>query len=82
MSIVVVSDIHLGYSNSNYKTFESFLDWLSQRNDVESFVILGDFIDMWRRDASGLFLEFNNITEKIISMKQKMQVYCVAGNQA
>jgi UDP-2,3-diacylglucosamine pyrophosphatase LpxH len=80
MSIVIVSDTHLGYSNSNSQAFESFLDWMSQRNDVESFVILGDFIDMWRRDASGLFLEFNNITQKIISMMQKMQVYCVAGN--
>lgn len=80
MVIVVVSDIHLGYSNSNSKEFENFLDQLLQRNDVEAFVILGDFVDMWRRDVSGIFLEFNDILEKIIALKEKMKVYCVAGN--
>jgi UDP-2,3-diacylglucosamine pyrophosphatase LpxH len=78
--MVVASDQHLGYANSNSQDFESFLDELSQRSDVDTFVILGDFVDMWRRDVSGVFLENNQILEKVLALKQKMKVYCVAGN--
>jgi UDP-2,3-diacylglucosamine pyrophosphatase LpxH len=80
MVIVVASDQHLGYANSNSEQFEGFLDDLSKRNDVTDFVILGDFVDMWRRDISGLFLEQHKILEKVLDLKSKMRVYCVAGN--
>ncbi len=80
MVIIVVSDTHLGYCNSNSKAFENFLDHLLQRDDVKILIILGDFIDMWRRDASGLFLEFNSILGKILSLTNKIEVRCVAGN--
>jgi UDP-2,3-diacylglucosamine pyrophosphatase LpxH len=70
----------LGYANSNADHFRDFLDELSKRSDVDTFVILGDFVDMWRRDVSGLFLEFNDILERVLELKQKMKVYCVAGN--
>jgi len=80
MVIVVASDQHLGYTNSNAGAFSSFLDDLSRRSDVDTLVILGDFVDMWRRDVSGLFLEFNDILEKVLTLKKQMKVYCVAGN--
>ncbi len=80
MVIVVVSDTHLGYSNSNSEDFEKFLDELALRNDVTSLVILGDFTDMWRRDVSGIFLENSRILQKVLALKQKMEIYCVAGN--
>ncbi len=35
---------------------------------------------MWRRDVSGLFLEYHGILEKVLFLKTKMNVYCVAGN--
>ncbi len=80
MVIVVASDQHLGYANSNVKEFESFLDGLAGRSDVTDLVILGDFVDMWRRDVSGLFLEYHSIVEKVLALQQKMRVRCVAGN--
>jgi UDP-2,3-diacylglucosamine pyrophosphatase LpxH len=43
-------------------------------------VLLGDIVDMWRRDASGVFLENWDIIQKIITLKQKMRVHYVAGN--
>jgi len=80
LTIVVASDQHLGYANSNVDRFRDFLDLLSHRDDVDTLVILGDFVDMWRRDVSGLFLEFNDILERVLALEQKMKVRCVAGN--
>jgi hypothetical protein len=62
--IIVTSDQHHGYENSEVKDFHGLIDYTSGRNDVEAFVILEDFIDMWRRDASGLFLEYSNTISK------------------
>ena len=80
MVILVATDQHLGYARSNSKEFSNFLDEVSKRTDVTDFVLLGDFIDMWRRDVSGLFLEFHDILDKILDLKSKMNVYCIAGN--
>jgi len=44
-------------------------------------VLLGDLVDMWRRDASGVFLENHDTIAKILSLKSKgVQVFYVAGN--
>lgn len=80
MTIVVASDQHLGYAHSNVGSFRAFLDGLAQRDDVDTLVVLGDFVDMWRRDVSGLFLEFNDVVEKVLELQRKMKVVCVAGN--
>ena len=80
MVIIVVSDTHLGYDKSEHIKFENFLESLKQREDVTNFVILGDFIDMWRRDVSGIFLEFQSILGRILSLNDKITVSCVAGN--
>lgn len=78
--VVIVSDVHLGYEHSDHNSFNGFLDKLLQSNDVHTLIILGDFVDMWRRDVSGLFLEFNSILGKIMELKKKIDIYCVAGN--
>lgn len=80
LKVIIVSDVHLGYQHSDHDSFDGFLGKLLQSNDISTLVILGDFIDMWRRDVSGLFLEFNPILEKIIALKKKLDIYCVAGN--
>ncbi len=78
--VLVASDQHLGYQNSNSQDFGNFLDEVSNRNDVETLVILGDFIDMWRRDVSGLFLENSRILDQVLALKLKIKVYVIAGN--
>ncbi len=80
MVILAVSDIHLGYSQSNVDEFDAFLQTTIDRTDVDILVILGDFIDMWRRDISGLFLENHQILQSLLTLQQKKTVYYVAGN--
>jgi UDP-2,3-diacylglucosamine pyrophosphatase LpxH len=81
MKVVVTSDQHLGYANADKTAFNAFLDNVSQRSDVTHLVLLGDLVDMWRRDASGVFLENHDTVAKILNIKSKgVQVYCVAGN--
>jgi UDP-2,3-diacylglucosamine pyrophosphatase LpxH len=81
MKVVVTSDQHLGYANADKTAFNAFLDNLSQRSDVTHFVLLGDVVDMWRRDASGVFLEHHDTVTKLLTLKSKgVQIFYVAGN--
>mgnify|MGYP001046541471 CR=1 FL=1 len=80
MVIVATSDQHLGYRRADKKAFLEFLDGLALRTDITDFVIVGDFVDMWRRDVSGVFLENRDIVEKLLGLRTKMNVHLVAGN--
>jgi UDP-2,3-diacylglucosamine pyrophosphatase LpxH len=81
MRVIVTSDHHLGYANSDKTAFNAFLDELAQENDVTHIVLLGDVVDMWRRDASGVFLEGHDTIGKILALKSKgVQIFYVAGN--
>lgn len=80
MKVIVTSDQHLGYDQSDRASFSKFLDTLESELKPTHFVLLGDVVDMWRRDASGVFLESHDILEKILVLSTKMQVYFVAGN--
>ena len=77
----MTSDQHLGYANSDKTSFNRFLDELAGQNDVTHLVLPGDFVDMWRRDASGVFLEAHDTVAKILALQAKgIQVIYVAGN--
>ena len=79
--VVVTSDHHLGYANSDKMAFNAFLDELAQENDLTHLVLLGDVVDMWRRDAAGVFLEHHDTVAKLLALKAKgVQVFYVAGN--
>ena len=81
MKVVVTSDHHLGYANADKTAFNAFLDNLSQESDVTHMVLLGDVVDMWRRDAAGVFLEQHDTVAKLLALKSKgVQVFYVAGN--
>jgi UDP-2,3-diacylglucosamine pyrophosphatase LpxH len=80
LKLVIVSDIHLGYKNADKSSFNRFLDSLESDRETTDLVLLGDIMDMWRRDAAGVFLENWDIVQKIISLKKKMRVHYVAGN--
>lgn len=79
--VIVTSDHHLGYANADKTAFNEFLDELAQETDVTHFVLLGDVVDMWRRDASGVFLEAHDTIGKLLALKSKgVQIFYVAGN--
>jgi len=80
MKIIVVSDVHLGTEDSDETAFNAFLSSILDDDEVTDFVLLGDIVDMWRRDASGVFLE-NMVTVKAIKdIQNKLKVHWVAGN--
>jgi len=71
----------LGYANADKTAFNAFLDNLSQESDLTHLVLLGDVVDMWRRDAAGVFLEQHDTVSKLLNLKSKgVQVFYVAGN--
>ena len=78
--VVVTSDHHLGYAGADKRAFNAFLDYIGEEGDVTHLVLLGDVVDMWRRDASGVFLENDDTVQKILALKSRLKVYYVAGN--
>jgi len=81
MRVIATSDHHLGYVNSDKASFNQFLDELADQKDLTHFILLGDFVDMWRRDASGVFLEAHDTVGKVLDLQSKgVQVFYVAGN--
>ena len=61
----------MGYEKADKTAFNAFLDYLNEQSDVTHMVLLGDVVDMWRRDASGVFLEGHDTVAKILSLKSK-----------
>ena len=80
MKVIVVSDVHLGYENSDKKSFNIYLDGLQHDYEFTDLVLLGDLVDMWRRDSSGVFLENHDTFEKVLGLGQKVRAHYVAGN--
>lgn len=60
--------------------FNRFLDDLQGDSSVTDLVLLGDVVDMWRRDAAGVFLENKDTFDKVLNLKRKMRVHYIAGN--
>jgi UDP-2,3-diacylglucosamine pyrophosphatase LpxH len=80
LAIIAVSDQHLGIETSDKAAFLRFLSKLQADSSVTDLVLLGDVVDMWRRDASGVFLENKDVIDLIILLQKKMRVHYVAGN--
>ena len=58
-----------------------FLDDLGKGHGGHcNLVLLGDIVDMWRRDASGVFLENRDTMDRILELPQSIKVHYVAGN--
>ena len=80
MAIIVVSDQHLGIETADKAAFLRFLNHLQSDASVSDLVLLGDVVDMWRRDASGVFLENKDVLDQVMLLQNKMRVYYIAGN--
>jgi len=80
LTIVAVSDVHLGYKQCNRPAFANFLDYIASRNDVTDLVVVGDFLDMWRRDIAGVVLESIPILDKLVDLQKSKSVHYIVGN--
>lgn len=86
---IAVSDVHLGhhvFGDDSAVQFDEFLGVLEQaRNlDIEHFIILGDFIDLWRDDDDLLFTKYAVLIERLSKLKTESgkikNLHYVVGN--
>jgi UDP-2,3-diacylglucosamine pyrophosphatase LpxH len=80
VKIIAVSDVHLGTEKSNEAAFSEFLGSLHDDKKLTDLVLMGDILDMWHRDASGMFLENMDAIKVIRDLQSKLRVHWVAGN--
>lgn len=79
--IIATSDVHLGYYCSDENLFKKFLDDVVDTKEVTHFVLVGDILDMWRRDNLKLLFDFGDILNKLEELQNKgKQIYYVVGN--
>ncbi len=57
-----------------------FLLELQKRNDLGDVVIVGDLVDLWRRDIVGLEFELSGYIEELKNLQKKVNVHYVFGN--
>lgn len=86
--IVVVSDVHLAERKDDPQVkeddaeFLKFLDYISgnQLKNGGELVLLGDIIDLWRRDFVKAMIESESAIKKLMEMKSKANIHYLAGN--
>jgi len=79
MVTIAVSDVHLGHTQQK-DNFKSFLDHLGKRSATR-LTIVGDFLDMWRRDIAGVVIENADVLTQLERLKtQGMKIFMIAGN--
>ncbi len=79
-AIVAFSDVHLGYGQADSDSFMQFIKELQNRDDLGDVVIVGDFVDLWRRDIIGLEFELSKYVEELKILQKKAEVHYVIGN--
>jgi UDP-2,3-diacylglucosamine pyrophosphatase LpxH len=70
----------LGSDKSEKAVFNGFLTSLMDDGDLTDLVLLGDIVDMWRRDASGVFLENMDTVQILKDLKKRIKIHWIAGN--
>jgi UDP-2,3-diacylglucosamine pyrophosphatase LpxH len=57
--IVVVSDVHLGYDQSDQNNFNNFIDSeLTKLTKNDHLVLLGDILNFWRKNCVDATVEY------------------------
>jgi len=77
--IVVVSDVHLGYRNSNRQLFLKFLEEICKPlGPDDHLILLGDILDFWRRNNVLVAIENEIIFKTLESLNSK--IHYIVGN--
>ncbi len=74
---VAVSDVHIGHweGDKNKRAFEDFVEgFLQKTRRIDHFIILGDFLDLWRRDDDELLEENRELLQKLVLMKRSGKI--------
>ena len=70
--VVAFSDVHIGHweGDKNKRAFEDFVDGFIKKADrIDHLVILGDFLDLWRRDDDELLMANRELLRKLVYFK-------------
>jgi UDP-2,3-diacylglucosamine pyrophosphatase LpxH len=81
--IIAVSDVHIGYSESDSLEFARFLgDDLWEKNRITDLVLCGDIFDMWRGSIVDVMIEGSGIVRglKHLHWKYGINITFIAGN--
>lgn len=94
--IIVVSDIHLGYTKCNIDLFDVFIDLkLTKLNKDDHLILLGDLFDFWRKNCVEVAVEYAKvgnsgdqvprnkegiIIKKLYDLQKQTQIHYVIGN--
>lgn len=85
--IIVVSDVHLAErddqrTKEDDAKFLEFLEHIStnQLKDGGELVLLGDIIDLWRRDFVKAMMESEPVIAKLMEMKSNIKIHYLCGN--
>ena len=78
--IIAVSDLHMGDPVSNKAGFKSFIEEFlrPRRTEISHLVLLGDILDLWRRNNSHVILENLDVLNDVCSLGFK--VHYIVGN--
>jgi UDP-2,3-diacylglucosamine pyrophosphatase LpxH len=81
--IIAVSDVHIGYSESDSMEFGRFLaDDLWEENNISDLVLCGDIFDLWRGAIPDVMIEGSGIVRdlKHLNWKYGINITFIAGN--
>jgi len=81
--IIAVSDVHIGYSGSEYPWFESFLrDDLWEDNNITDLVLCGDIFDLWRGPITDVMISSAGILKGLRNLTRYygVNITFIAGN--
>jgi predicted phosphodiesterase len=71
--VVAFSDVHIGHwaGNRNKRAFVDFVDgFLENAVRIDHLIILGDFLDLWRRDDDELLTDNRELLQKLVRLKR------------
>lgn len=77
--IIVVSDVHLGYSGAD-AAFLEFIESFVAKERVDHLVMTGDIIDFWRRSIDNVMSESHQICQALEKLTRKTTVHYICGN--
>lgn len=87
-SIIILSDVHLGYVKKSKERFESFLDEiLKATNENDEFwcnklILAGDIFELWRRDFDYVLNQAQTVLKLLAQIQERdnLEVYILTGN--
>ena len=75
--VVAFSDVHLGTAQCNRETFSQFVDALAEK-PPKHIVILGDLLDLWRRNTGEVLIENRDVLTRLFTIDA--HIHYVVGN--